>query len=344
MTGDKSYINNPLLECRNLSCGFHEKNITTCLVKPFSAEVFQNELVCLIGVNGAGKSTLLKTILNLQTPINGEILIEGKKIQSQSQIQLAHKIGAALSNTISEQFITLEELVALGRYPYTGLFGRLNRKDKNLVEKYIRLVKVTDKKHQQFYSLSDGEKQKAIIAKILSQETPLILLDEPTAHLDIPNRIHIFNLLRELASHQQKGIVITTHNLELAMQLSDKIWLIDNEGNMHINTPEDLVLSGKLHQVFSNEKIDFDNTLMQFRVKQTFRELAFLSGANELFYSTKNLLGRYSIGVTDSMNKAGFKIELKNNPLNIILKRANDMHIFSSFAALQNFLRLQQDE
>lgn len=340
----KEHNGGSILVCDNLTCGYSGKNGIKHLIKSFSTTVSKGELISLIGVNGAGKSTLLKTLLGLLPALNGKIEINDKNIEEYSPYERAKLIGAALSGHIEEQYISISELVALGRYPYTNMFGRLSPKDLKLVDKYLKLVQLSDKNQRQFYSLSDGEKQKAIIAKILAQETPLILLDEPTAHLDIPNRIHIFHLLKELSVHQQKAILITTHNLELAMELSDKIWLIDNEGVVHEETPEDLSYSGIMGDVFSSDKIIFDKRLMQFTLSKTYKSFALIKGDKEALPLLKNLLSRNTIGITNDKVLSDFEVDVLINPLNITLINKKGKHNFSSFAALQIYLRNQKNE
>lgn len=344
MKTTQEHTNSSLLVCDKLTCGYTEKHQTHRLVKSFSATVEKGELICLIGVNGAGKSTLLKTVLGLKPPLQGVVKILDKENTSLSTKERAKNIGAVLTNFIEEQYISAEELVALGRFPYTNMFGNLSAVDLEVVHKYMKLMKVWDKRNQQFHSLSDGEKQKAILAKILCQETPLILLDEPTAHLDIPNRIHTFQLLRELVSHEKKSIIVTTHNLELALELSDKIWLIDTQGNVHVESPEDLYMNNKLQEVFSSEKIKFNKNLLQFRMQKTFRKHVYYQGDKSMKQIVQNLLERHNVGFTNEKDKSVFTLVVTNNPLSIVLSDKDRMQNFSSFASLQSFLRNKIDE
>lgn len=190
-----------------------------------SFSLFAGEMVCMLGPNGCGKSTLLRTLAGLQPALNGSFkVVEFQRFNVQSAIALVLTERLSLDNT------TVHDVVAMGRYPYTSFLGGLSAKDEQVIAQSLSAVGLEGTEHTYFNAHSDGEKQRALIAKAIAQETPIILLDEPTAHLDLPNRIRILQLLRRLAHEQGKTILISTHELDLAIQLSDRILLLSENG------------------------------------------------------------------------------------------------------------------
>lgn len=190
-----------------------------------SFSLFAGEMVCMLGPNGCGKSTLLRTLAGLQPALNGSFkVVEFQRFNVQSAIALVLTERLSLDNT------TVHDVVAMGRYPYTSFLGGLFANDEQVIAQSLSAVGLEGTEHTYFNAHSDGEKQRALIAKAIAQETPIILLDEPTAHLDLPNRIRILQLLRRLAHEQGKTILISTHELDLAIQLSDRILLLSENG------------------------------------------------------------------------------------------------------------------
>ena len=221
-------------------------------------QLFAGELTCLLGLNGAGKSTLLRTFCGFQQSLRGEILVHGRPLSDYSQAELSRMIGLVLTEKTNVGGITVRELVALGRHPYTGFFGKLKTIDKQVVTESLEAVGMTDKASQYVSELSDGERQKAMIAKVLSQQCPIILLDEPTAFLDVTSRIETMLLLHRIAIEQQKAILLSTHDLDLAIQMSDCLWLMERKRPIACGSPEDLILSGTFATFFNKESITFD--------------------------------------------------------------------------------------
>ncbi len=220
-------------------------------------ETHSRDLICLVGTNGAGKSTLLRTISGLQKPLSGTISIEGKELRKLNNHERSLLYAMVLTDAIYVENLTVFELVALGRIPHTDWTGALTLHDKQLITEAIEHVNLTHKTHAYLNAISDGEKQRAVIAKALAQDTPLVLLDEPTAHLDLPNRIEIMLLLRRLSVNTGKTFILSTHELDLALQMADKIWLM-TQGHIEIGIPEDLMLSGKFQNAFGNSSYHFD--------------------------------------------------------------------------------------
>ncbi len=247
------------LSLRSLKIGYKSSRRGQTIVhEGIDANLYRGEVTSLMGLNGAGKSTLLRTICGFQPALAGEVIIAGQRLEGYSQSEISQLIGVVLTEQISAGGITLRELVALGRYPYTGLFGKLSSRDNEIVGEAMQAVGIAHKAESYVSELSDGERQKAMIAKVLAQQSPIIILDEPTAFLDVTSRIELMLLLRKLATEQNKTILLSTHDLDTAIELSDKIWLQRTGENLHCGTPDELIESGVLPEFFSRNEVQFD--------------------------------------------------------------------------------------
>ena len=246
--------------------GYRTGNKTTVITKGVCASLYSGELTCLLGPNGAGKSTLLKTLTAFLPPIKGKIYIEHKPLEDYSDAELSKVIGVVLTEKLSLNNMSVEELVGMGRSPYTGFWGHMNDTDRKIVEESIVLVGIENLKGRMIQTLSDGERQKVMIAKALAQETPVIFLDEPTAFLDYPSKVEIMQLLQRLAREKNKTIFLSTHDLELALQIADKVWLMDKIHGVTIGTPEDLSLNGDMSKYFHREGVAFDRESGLFKI------------------------------------------------------------------------------
>lgn len=257
----------PILKAKQLAVGYSQKDRTRTVVQDLTLSLQRGELVCLIGPNGVGKSTLLRTLAGLQVPLAGEILIEGKNLKMQSATQLAKSISVVFANH-SGVNLRVKELVEMGRIPHTGWLGQLRSLDHELVARALQATHLTTFTQRFFEELSDGEKQRVMLARALAQDTPIILLDEPTAHLDIPNKVAMMSLLRELAHMSNKAIVLSTHDLQVALEMADKLWLVSSKGTLEIGLPEELALNGAFEKVFAHEGLEFDQVTGSFKVAQ----------------------------------------------------------------------------
>ncbi|MFI3296691.1 MAG: ABC transporter ATP-binding protein [bacterium] len=227
----------------------------------------KGDLICLTGTNGAGKSTLLRSLVALQPLLGGDVKINDKSISQLSNHQRAKLFALVLTDKVDIENLSVFELVAMGRFPHTNWAGALTSHDKEIIDKAINDVNLSHKISSKINEISDGEKQRAIIAKALAQDTPLILLDEPTAHLDLPNRIEIMMLLRRLSVTTKKTFILSTHELDLAIQMSDRIWLMTKDG-VNIGIPEDLMLSGMFQRAFGSNTFSFDPIDGRCHIKQ----------------------------------------------------------------------------
>lgn len=259
------------------------------------AGINSGELTCLLGANGVGKSTLLRTLSAFQPRLSGEIRIEGKDISSYTDKQLSKVISVVLTEKCDIRNMSAVELIGLGRSPYTGFWGTLSKEDKAVVDHAIELVGISHLAHRMVHTLSDGERQKVMIAKALAQETPVIYLDEPTAFLDFPSKVEMMQLLHLLSRQTDKTIFLSTHDLELALQIADKIWLMDKVNGVTIGTPEDLSLDGSLSCFFARKGIAFDLETGLFRVNNEYTSQVRLIGHGQKYAMVRKALQRNGI-------------------------------------------------
>ncbi|ACF14898.1 ABC transporter-related protein [Chloroherpeton thalassium ATCC 35110] len=244
------------------------------IVKDLVLELNRGELVCLLGPNGAGKSTLMRTLSGIQMPLAGSIDISGKPISKMSSKEIALHLSIVLTERITVGNLSVYALVALGRSPYTGWMGNLSKDDEQIVREAIEITGTEPFVNAHLSDLSDGERQKVMIARALAQDTPIILLDEPTAHLDLPNRVEIIRLLRKLTQEKGKSILMSTHELDLALQAADKIWLmqekkdgaLDAKSELLAGIPEELILNGQFEKAFARDGFLFDRATGAFQI------------------------------------------------------------------------------
>lgn len=247
------------IEARNLSIGYPEKKGRWKVVhSDMDFNLYSGELTCLIGLNGTGKSTLIRTMCRFQPAISGTISVFGRKLEDYSMQEFSLTIGAVLTEKTFAGGMTVYDLVSLGRHPHTGFFGVLKDKDRNIIEKAMKSVGIDHKAGSFVAELSDGERQRVMIAKVLAQECPVIILDEPTAFLDVAARMETMALLRKTAVDMDKTIILSTHDIENALMYGDKLMLLSNGDNLHYGSPEDLIISGELSDFFSKRGLDFD--------------------------------------------------------------------------------------
>ena len=239
------------IRIRNLSIGYTSKHSVKVVTEGITDTIRSGELTCLLGENGSGKSTLLRTLSGFLPPLSGDITILGKPLKAYREKELATVIGVVLTEKSNLQNMTVEELVGMGRSPYTGFWGRLSAGDRAKVGEALAMVGITPLRDRLVQTLSDGERQKVMIAKALAQETPIIFLDEPTAFLDYPSKVDILHLLYRLSHEAGKTVFLSTHDLELALQVADQLWLMAKGRGVQTGTPEDLTRDGSLEHFFN---------------------------------------------------------------------------------------------
>ena len=259
---------------KNLCIGYRTKNNIRTVAEGINAAIRQGELTCLLGANGIGKSTLLRTLSAFQIIIRSqESGDRSQEIDAFTDKELSRVIGVVLTEKPDIRNMTVRELVALGRSPYTGFWGTLHDEDWQVVDEAIDAVRISGLRERMVHTLSDGERQKVMIAKALAQQTPVIFLDEPTAFLDFPSKVEMMQLLRRLAREQQKTIFLSTHDFELALQVADTLWLMESgdrsqETGVSIGTPRELAESGALARYVERPGITFEAETLTVRVAQ----------------------------------------------------------------------------
>ena len=283
------------IHIEKLSIGYPSKGDVKVVASDICAGINSGELTCLLGANGVGKSTLLRTLSAFQPKLSGEIRIQGKEIGSYTDKQLSKVISVVLTEKCDIRNMTSVELIGLGRSPYTGFWGTLSKEDKEVVDHAINLVGISHLAHRMVHTLSDGERQKVMIAKALAQETPVIFLDEPTAFLDFPSKVEMMQLLHQLSRQTDKTIFLSTHDLELALQIADKIWLMDKVNGVTIGTPEDLSLDGTLSSFFARKGIVFDLETGLFRVNNEYTSRIRIVGHGQKYAMVRKALQRNGI-------------------------------------------------
>lgn len=234
------------LELRDASIGYRAGRRTSVVAAGINGAFLEGELVSLVGRNGCGKSTLLRTVAGLQPVLGGQVVQSGRPVQDYSIQERARLLSIVTPHAKPVPDMTVYDLVAMGRSPYTGFWGKLRAEDKAIIEESLRMVGITAYQHRIAATLSDGERQKAMIAKAIAQQTPIIVLDEPTSFLDYPSKVRTMQLLAQLAHEHGKTIIVSTHDLEQALQFSDKIWLLDEQKRLVVERPEKMVSEGIL--------------------------------------------------------------------------------------------------
>jgi len=256
---------------KNLTIGYRSKNQLRTVASAINASLENGKLTCLIGPNGVGKSTLLRTLAGFQPSLDGEILLSSSSSSAQRSLsaytsrELAKEISVVLTSKPDVSQLTVKEVVGIGRSPYTGFWGTLSTADEHIVDDVLQQVGISHLSSRNIQELSDGERQKVMIAKALAQQTNLIILDEPTAFLDFPSKVEVLQMLRRLAHEQHKTILLSTHDVELALQLSDYLWLMESQ-QLSVGTPQELAADGSLSRFIERDGISFDKEQLSIQI------------------------------------------------------------------------------
>lgn len=258
-------INCPI-SLKALSTGYRSRGDTRVVTSPFDAELRPGSLTCLLGPNGAGKSTLLRTLAGFMPPLSGSVDIAGRDLASMSPGQLAHTIAVVLTERPSAAHMTVYDTVALARSPYTGFWGALRDSDRQAVQQALEDTGADEMAHRNISTLSDGQLQKVMVAKALAQDTPAIFLDEPSAFLDFPSKVDLMRLLRRLAHDRSKVVLISSHDVEISLQLADTLWMLGCDGSVAIGSPAQLAADNTIADRFCRPGIGFDPKTLSFSI------------------------------------------------------------------------------
>jgi iron complex transport system ATP-binding protein len=239
------------------------KSVTTTIAENLNLNLKEGKLIALIGANGIGKSTLLRTITGIQKPLSGTVLLNEKNIHELDALTLAQNLSVVLTEKLPPSNLTVWELIALGRQPYTNWIGTLTDNDIAKINEAIELTQIGPLTQKRHYEISDGQLQIVLIARALAQDTPLIILDEPTTHLDLLHKVVLFKLLKKLTQETEKCILFSTHDIDMAIQLSDEMIIMTPENTIQ-DQPCNLIMKGSFNTLFKNEYIVFDSEKGKF--------------------------------------------------------------------------------
>lgn len=314
-----------IIQTSDLSIGYDQDGKVLCLFDRLNITLSAGELVCFMGPNGIGKSSLIRTLAGLQKPLEGKIHIPKEQA-----------IALVLTDKINAVNMSVYDLISYGRYPYLNWNISLSEKDHVIISEAIALVHIESLINKRLYELSDGQLQMVMIAKALTQDTPVLFLDEPTAHLDLNNRVEIMNTLRELSRTAGKAILVATHELDLALQTADRIWLATHDKKIKEGIPEDLVLDGSFDQVFQFKGFDLRTGKVHHK---PYRNISVnLIGEGHEYLWTKNALERagYETGKNSSIS---IDVRTTSNSTSWYLTSEDKKTSFSSLAELLNTLK-----
>ncbi|MDP4905078.1 MAG: ABC transporter ATP-binding protein [Algoriphagus sp.] len=278
------------LEGIGLQLGYSQDGVRKPLLENLNFELVAGELTCLLGPNGVGKSTLIKAILGEISPWEGRLLLEQAPLSSYSIPDRAKHIAVVLTDPIYPGNLTVGQLVALGRTPHTNWLGKLSDKDQFLIEKALADTHIGYLRDARLGELSDGQRQKAMIARALAQDGSVIVLDEPTAHLDLVNRLEIMSLLREISRSQGKAILVVTHDLDIALETADRFWILNCGIPLLSGTPEDLVLSGQIQVLFPSDRYRFNVARGRVEWSQAMPDFQIEGPAEQAYWVKKALV------------------------------------------------------
>ncbi len=331
------------LTATELSIGYSHRGQETCVAKALELALKAGEFICLLGPNGAGKSTLIRTLAGMQAPLSGSLKLQGQMVHRIPPRARARMISVVLTEALPAGMIDTYSLVALGRHPYSGWLGGLDDTDKERIEWAFQAVGADGLEGRQISELSDGERQKVSIARALAQEAKVMLLDEPTAFLDLPRRVELMSILRNLAHREQMGLLLSTHDLDLALRFADRLWMITTDGKLIQGYPEELAMSGEFARIFANENLDWDAERGSFRAHKTPWLLATLSGTGAAALWTRRAFERLGLGITEDSTLAAFDTAIsqqKNEPHWVITK-GNETVSFTHIEGIIEWIQQQ---
>ncbi len=282
-----------MIEVKNLELGYRANNEKTILLSNVSFSLTEGNLYAVLGSNGKGKTTLLQVLSGFIKPLNGKVFIQDKEISKFKPHELSKIISVIFTERPHIEYMSVFEMVSSGRTPYTGFYGKLSSTDIRVITNALSLTGILSLKYRKITTLSDGEYQKVLIAKSLAQETPIILMDEPATYLDVAAKINLMKLLRKLVLQEKKTIVISTHDIDLAIKYSDQILLFNDSKKLEYGTPEDLILSNILNQLFISEGLTFNKKEGTFIQANSLSCAIKTEGNPELKQWLDNALARY---------------------------------------------------
>jgi len=326
-----------ILSARDLSIGYSGQQGEAVVMNDICVTACRGELVALIGRNGSGKSTLLRSLVSLQPALSGTILLKGNQLSDVSRTELTRTISFTSTEPIDIHNIRVREAVALGRFPYTNWLGTLTDEDIEQIDESLKLTGLVQFADRKIDRLSDGERQRVLIARSLAQDTELLIMDEPTAFLDLPSRYSIVSLLRELSHEKNKCIVYSTHDLDTALNEADKLWLM-KPGSICQGAPEDLVLNRSLSEAFESPSLSFNNSSGTFSIVRLPKGSVALEGSGHIKKWTERALLRSDFRIDSSALYHIKVIDSKDHPEWQVIHPDNTTVLFYALYDLINYL------
>jgi iron complex transport system ATP-binding protein len=324
----------PNLSADQLAVGYPHGASARCIASGLDLRLHAGEFVCLLGPNGTGKSTLIRTLGGMQSPLGGTIRIAGQNFHQIPPRQRARLVSVVLTEALPMGMMDAYAMVALGRHPYSGWFGQLSDRDRMRIEWALEAVGAETLARRQVAELSDGERQKISIARALAQETQVMLLDEPTAFLDLPRRVELMTILRELAHHEQLALLLSTHDLDLALRFADRLWVLDQSGKLIQGYPEAVAMSDEFVAIFESENLVWDPQLGSFRAHPSPCLFACVGGDGIPALWTKRALERLGFGLCENSDDATLCFQIQNGAWRIT-KDNREFHFDSLSAVIE---------
>jgi iron complex transport system ATP-binding protein len=321
-----------ILQGKEVAVGYHKGKDIHWVARDLSFSMRTGQLVCLLGPNGVGKSTLIKAIMGQKLPVAGEILFQGEPIQQLGAQRMARKVSVVLTDRISPGNLDVRQLVGLGRIPFTNWLGNLSEEDEKAIDQAIAATNIGYLKEKKVAELSDGQLQKVMIARALAQDGELMVLDEPTAHLDLINRMEIMQLLRDIAHSRNKAILVVTHDLDIAVETADAFWLMPCGGRMVNGTPEDMILSGDINQLLPDEKFYFNPSTGKIQSSNPL-DCPQIEGPEEVAQWLKLALRKNHLPLKN------IKITVQTDPLLFMVDKNGTEMPFTTIQEVVNYIR-----
>ncbi len=304
----------PALRCSNLTIGYRAKgSVPRVVAKGLNLELGSGAFVCLLGPNGAGKSTLIRALAGLEKPLCGEIDVGGESLAGLTPRSRARRIGVVLTDSMPIGMFSADAIVALGRHPHTNWTGRLTEHDRERIRWAMQAVGAQALAERMVGELSDGERQKIMIARALAQESSILFLDEPTAYLDLPRRVELMQTLRDLARREGLSIVLSTHDLDLALRCADELWLLGDDATMTTGIPEALALDGTIARVFASGDLDWDAEAGSFRMHRHSGPAVWIEGSGAVAAWTGRALARLGYGIAPRPEEALLTVRIEES-------------------------------
>lgn len=327
-----------ILNIESLEIGYATGKKKKVLLPPLNASACEGELIAIIGRNGIGKSTLLRTLAGIQQNLGGDIFYSGKRISDYSRSDLALRVGYISTEPVRVANMSVYDLVSIGRFPYTNWIGKIDAEDHRIIMNSLEMTSMTSLRHKYFTELSDGERQKAMIARILAQDTTLMIMDEPTAFLDIGSKYEILHLMHQLTRKSGKTIIFSTHDLQSAVSQSDKIWLI-LEDRLKEGAPEDLMIEGAFDHLFESSHIRFNSADGSFAFKGAERVGFFVEGKGFVKHWTEEALKREGFKVVKELTSPFIKLSATGKKTWTLVSGDSSVEFFSIYDLIEYLSR-----